>query len=217
MGCGKKHASFAYAGDLRHKAQSLVALSERPFVARGGVFEDNPRHGLSGLHRTAGARRRKRPRNAVTGHCRAVGRGEKRCASSKQRHRGLEPPRVVAMRKGALLPCCDRAARAGRRRLPLLRQPKGAAGLQRLSDRSAAGRQTVAREPQRRADTGDGDRGQPQKSVVAVLLRPCVESRDLLPRRRAAVRLPRLRRKDQTQNQVNSAREGGQKIENLRR
>ena len=35
MGCGKKRASFAYAGNLRHKAQSLVALSERPFVARG--------------------------------------------------------------------------------------------------------------------------------------------------------------------------------------
>ena len=35
MGCGKKRASFAYAGDLRHKAQSLVALSERPFVQRG--------------------------------------------------------------------------------------------------------------------------------------------------------------------------------------
>lgn len=53
----KKRASFAYAGDLRHKAQSLVALSERPFVARGGVFEDDPRHGLSGLHRTAGVGR----------------------------------------------------------------------------------------------------------------------------------------------------------------
>ena len=38
----------------------------------------------------------------------------------------------------------------------------------------------------------------------------------LLPRRRAAVRLPRLRRKNQTQNQVNSARGGGQKIENRR-
>ena len=36
MGRGKKRASFAYAGDLRHKAQSLVALSERPFMARGG-------------------------------------------------------------------------------------------------------------------------------------------------------------------------------------
>ena len=34
-------------------------MPERAFVARGGVFEDNPRHGLSGLHRTAGARRRK--------------------------------------------------------------------------------------------------------------------------------------------------------------
>ena len=36
---------------------SLVALSERAFVARGGVFEDDPRHGLSGLHRTAGVGR----------------------------------------------------------------------------------------------------------------------------------------------------------------
>ena len=35
MGCGKKRAAFAAAGDLRHKAQSLVALSERPFVQRG--------------------------------------------------------------------------------------------------------------------------------------------------------------------------------------
>ena len=125
--------------------------------------------------------------------------------------------RVVEVRKRPLLSCDDRAARAARRRLSLLRQPKGAAGFQRLSDRSAAGRQTVAREPQRRADTGDGDRGQPQKSVVAMLLRPCLESHHLLARGRAAVRLPRLRRKDQTQNQVNSAREGGQKIENLRR
>jgi len=57
MGCGKKRASFAYAGDLRHKAQSLVALPKRPFVARGSVFEDDPRHGLSGLHRTAGVGR----------------------------------------------------------------------------------------------------------------------------------------------------------------
>ena len=35
MGCGKKRASFAYAGNLRHKAQSLVALPKRPFMARG--------------------------------------------------------------------------------------------------------------------------------------------------------------------------------------
>ena len=191
-------------------------MPKRPFVARDGVFEDDPRHGLSGLHRTAGARRRKRPRDAVPGHCRAVGRGEKRCASSKQCHCGLELPCVVAMRERPFLPRRDCAARAARRRLSLLRQPKGAAGFQRLSDRSAAGREAMARDPQRRADTGDGDRGQPQKSVVAVLLRPRVESRDLLPRRRAAVRLPRLRRKNQTQNQVNSARGGGQKIENRR-
>ena len=213
----EKNAPLTPQGcDDRQPQAHLVEMPERPFVARDGVFEDDPRHGLSGLHRTAGARRRKRPRDAVPGRCRAVGRDEKRCTPSKQCDCGLEPPRVVAMRKGALLPCCDRAARAARRRLSLLRQPKGAAGLQRLSDRSAARRQTVARDPQRRADTGDGDRGQPQKSVVAVLLRPRVESRDLLPRRRAAVRLPRLRRKNQTQNQVNSARGGGQKIENRR-
>lgn len=121
------------------------------------------------------------------------------------------------MRIRPFLPRRDCAARAARRRLSLLRQPKGAAGLQRLSDRSAAGRQAVAREPQRRADTGDGDRGQPQKSVVAVLLRPCLESHHLLARGRAAMRLPRLRREDQTQNQVNPARGDEQKIENLRR
>lgn len=59
--------------------------------------------------------------------------------------------------------------------------------------------------------------GSHKKSVVAVLLRPCLENHHLLARGRAAKRLPRLRRKDQTQNQVNPAREGGQKIENLRR
>ena len=192
-------------------------MPKRPFVARGGVFEDDPRHGLSGLHRTAGARRRKRPRDAVPGRCRAVGRDEKRCTPSKQCDCGLEPPRVVAMRKGALLPCCDRAARAARRRLSLLRQPKAAAGLQRLSDRSAAGRQAVARNPQRCADTGDGDGGKSQKGVVDMSIRPRLESHHLLARGRAAVRLPRLRRENQAQNQVNSAREGGQKIENLRR
>ena len=217
MGCGKKRASFAYAGDLRHKAQSLVALPKRPFVARGGVFEDDPRHGLSGLHRTTGTCRRKRPCDAVPGHCRAVGRGEKRRAPSKQCHCGLEPPRVVEVRKRPLLSCDDCAARAARRRLPLLRQPKGAAGFQRLSDCSTACGQAVAREPQRRADTRDGHSWQPQKSVVAVLLRPCLESHHLLARGRAAMRLPRLRRENQAQNQVNPARGGGQKIENLRR
>ena len=73
------------------------------------------------------------------------------------------------------------------------------------------------RKPQRRADTGDGDRGKSQKGVVDMFIRPCPESHHLLARGRAAVRLPRLRRKDQTQNQVNPARGGGQKIENLRR
>lgn len=95
-----------------------------------------------------------------------------------------------------------KAIRAARRRLSLLRQPKGAAGIQRLSDRSAAGGEAVARDPQRRTDTGDGDRGQSQKGVVAVLLRPCLESHHLLARGRAAVRLSRLRRKNESREDI---------------
>lgn len=72
----------------------------------------------------------KRSRNAVPRHCRAVGRGEKRCTPTEQCDCGLEPPRVVEVRKRPFLPRRDCAARAARRRLSLLRQPKGAAGLQ---------------------------------------------------------------------------------------
>ncbi len=55
---------------------------------------------------------------------------EKRRTPSKRCDCGLEPPRMVAMRKWPLLPGHHRAARAAGQRLPLLRQPKGAAGVQ---------------------------------------------------------------------------------------
>ena len=48
---------------------------------------------------------------------------------------------------------------------------------------------------QRRADTGDGHTRQQQKGLVAVLHGTRVEIRHLSAHRRAAVRLPRLRRK----------------------
>ena len=95
-------------------------------------------------------------------------------------------------------------------RLSLLREPQGVAGVQRPLDRPAARCQGVARITQRRADAGDGDCRKPQKSVVTMSLRPHVESGYLRPHRRAAKRLPRLRREDK--KSVNPARGGGQKI-----
>ena len=47
---------------------------------------------------------------------------------------------------------------------------------------------------QRRADTADGDGRQPEKGLVAVRRRPCVEGCRLFTHRAEAVRLPRLRR-----------------------
>lgn len=49
------------------------------------------------------------------------------------------------------------------------------------------------------ADAGDGDCRKPQKSVVTMSLRPHVASGHLRPHRRAAKRLPRLRREDKNQ------------------
>ena len=64
--------------------------------------------------------------------------------------------------------------------------------------------------PMATSENGEGAEG--SGSVVAVLLRPCLESHHLLARGRAAVRLPRLRRENQAQNQVNPARGGEQRI-----
>ena len=139
----------------------------------------------------------------------------------EEKNGALRPSSVTAGSNRRVWWRCEKGhsyrAVIARRRLPLLRQPKGAAGVQRPCDCSTACGQAVAREPQRRADTGDGDCRKPQKSVVTISLRPHVESGHLRPHRRAAKRLPRLRREDQTQNQVNPARGDEQKIENLRR
>ena len=70
----------------------------------------------------------------------------------------------------------------------------------------------MARDPQRRTDTRDGDSRQPQKSVVDMSLWPCLESGHLLARGRAALRLPHLRRQNESKNDVNPARGDGQKI-----
>lgn len=61
---------------------------------------------------------------------------------------------------------------------------------------------------QRRADTGDGHARQQQKGLVAVLHGTRVEIRHLSAHRRAAVRLPRLRRKGEhnTRAALRSAR-----------
>ena len=64
--------------------------------------------------------------------------------------------------------------------------------------------------PMATSENGEGAEG--SGSVVAVLLRPCLESRHLLARGRAAVRLSRLRRQNEMQNDVNPARGDGQKI-----
>ena len=106
---------------------------------------------------------------------------------------------MVAMRKRSLLPRHHRTARAAGQRLSLLREPQGAGRLQRPRDRPAARCQGVARITQRRADAGDGDCRKPQKSVVTMSLRPHVASGHLRPHRRAAKRLPRLRREDKNQ------------------
>lgn len=122
MGCGKKRAAFAYAGDLRHKAQSLVALSERPFVQRGdGCPYCANRKVLPGFNDLATAAP----------------------LVAKQWHETLN---------GALTP------------------------------------EMVTAES--------------QKGVVAVLLRPCLESHHLLARGRAAVRLSRLRRKNESREDI---------------
>ena len=71
---------------------------------------------------------------------------------------------------------------------------------------------TVASVAQRRADAGNGHARQQQKGLVAVLHGTRVEIGHLSAHRRAAMRLPRLRRKNQAQNQVNPARGDGQRI-----
>ena len=65
---------------------------------------------------------------------------------------------------------------------------------------------------QRRAHPGNGDSGEPPKGLVAVRSRPCLEGGHLPPYRQAALRLPRLRRQNESKNNVTPARGGGQKI-----
>ena len=68
-------------------------------------------------------------------------------------------------------------------RLPLLRRPKGPAGVQRPGHPGPCRGGGVGPGPQRGADAPDGDRRRPQKSLVAVPGKPCVEGRGLLPHR----------------------------------
>ena len=62
------------------------------------------------------------------------------------------------------------------------------------------------------AHAGNGDCGEPSKGLVAVYLRPCLEGGYLPPDRQAALRLPHLRRQNESKNDVNPARGDGQTI-----
>ena len=54
----------------------------------------------------------------------------------------------------------------------------------------------------RDADTADGHGGQPEKGLVAVRSRSCLEGGHLPPDRQAALRLPRLRRQNESREDI---------------
>ena len=80
----------------------------------------------------------------------------------------LQPPRVVALRKGTFLSGCYSSPRAEWKRLSVLLQPQGSARLQRPRDDRSGRCLSMAPDAQRQPYTAAGDARQPPQGLVAL-------------------------------------------------
>ena len=111
---------------------------------------------------------RKRPRYPIPAACRPMGPTEKRRSDAGAGDCRLQPPRVVALRKGTFLSGCYSSPRAEWKRLSVLLQPQGSAWLQRPRDDRAGRCLAMAPDAQRQPYTAAGDARQPPQGLVAL-------------------------------------------------
>lgn len=124
--------------------------------------------GLPILRRAKGHTGRKRPRYPIPTARRAMGRCKKRHSDAGGSDFRLQPPRVVALRKGTFLSGCYSSPRAEWKRLSVLLQPQGSARLQRPRDDRAGRCLAMAPDAQRQPYTAAGDARQPPQGLVAL-------------------------------------------------
>ena len=110
--------------------------------------------------------------------------------------KGHSYPVVIASRTNGS--GCDSSAHYPRQRLPILFRAKGARRVQRPRHSRARHCGPMAPDAQRRAHPADGEHRQPEKGLVGMPPGPRLESCHLPPHRRKKMRLPGLRRKDES-------------------
>lgn len=167
MGHGKERLPAPDAGRRGNAEKSLVEMPQRAQLFRL-CRVPCARLRLSGLWRKDGRPRRKRPRHPIPAACRPMGRCEKRRSDAGDGASWLQPPRVVALRKGTFLSGCYSSPRAEWKRLSVLLQPQGSARLQRPRDDRAGRCLAMAPDAQRQPYTAAGDARQPPQGLVAL-------------------------------------------------
>lgn len=161
MGYREERSSIADAGRPGNGEKGLVALSQGAQLPCRHLIPRGWWNRLPILRRTKGHTGRKRPRYPIPAACRAMGPTEKRRSNAGGSDFRLQPPRVVALRKGTFLSGCYSSPRAEWKRLSVLLQPQGSARLQRPRDDKAGRCLAMAPDAQRQPYTAAGDARQP--------------------------------------------------------
>lgn len=168
MGYREERSSIADAGRPGNGEKGLVALSQGAQLPCRHLIPRGWWNRLPILRRAKGHTGRKRPRYPIPAACRAMGRCEKRRSDTGGSDLRLQPPRVVALRKGTFLSGCYSSPRAEWKRLSVLLQPQGSARLQRPRDDRAGRCLAMAPDAQRQPYTAAGDTRQPPQGLVAL-------------------------------------------------
>lgn len=168
MGYREERSSIADAGRPGNGEKGLVALSQGAQLPCRHLIPRGWWNRLPILHRAKGHTGRKRPRYPIPAACRPMGPTEKRRSDTGGSDFRLQPPRVVALRKGTFLSGCYSSPRAEWKRLSVLLQPQGSARLQRPRDDRAGRCLAMAPDAQRQPYTAAGDARQPPQGLVAL-------------------------------------------------
>ena len=160
--------AIADAGRPGNGEKGLVALSQGAQLPCRHLIPRGWWNRLPILRRAKGHTGRKRPRYPIPAACRAMGRCEKRHSDAGGSDFRLQPPRVVALRKGTFLSGCYSSPRAEWKRLSVLLQPQGSARLQRPRNDRAGRCLAMAPDAQRQPYTAAGDARQPPQGLVAL-------------------------------------------------
>lgn len=157
MGYREERSSIADAGRPGNGEKGLVALSQGTQLPCRHLIPRGWWNRLPILRRAKGHTGRKRPRYPIPAACRPMGPTEKRRSDAGAGDCRLQPPRVVALRKGTFLSGCYSSPRAEWKRLSVLLQPQGSAWLQRPRDDRAGRCLAMAPDAQRQPYTAAGD------------------------------------------------------------